>query len=172
MAGDGAVGKTAVLQRFMTPTMAWDDTYNPTIFDDSEGPDGAVQAGGRTFGVILRDTAGQETYAMINSVSFQGQDVFLCCFNLSDDGTSLRNLEAKWKGDLAPFTTGNVKIVLVGCKADIKSASNTQEEIDRVKAALNACDYVETTATKADESGGVTGLNGVINRAAMAVVLS
>ena len=74
--GDGAVGKTALLTRYMSDEFT--ETYEPTIFEDWSGD---AEVDGHSVNIVLRDTAGQEAFDAINVNSYIGVDCFVLCFS-------------------------------------------------------------------------------------------
>ena len=93
--GDGAVGKTCLLNRHMNDDFS--DGYEPTIFEDWAGEAELENYGLQACKVTLRDTAGQEAFDAINKASFMNVDAFMIAFSLNADrfDTSLDNVGAK-----------------------------------------------------------------------------
>ena len=93
--GDGAVGKTCVLNRHMNDDFS--DGYEPTIFEDWAGEAELGNYGLQACKVTLRDTAGQEAFDAINKASFMNVDAFMIAFSVNSDrfDTSLDNVGAK-----------------------------------------------------------------------------
>ncbi|KAK2950507.1 putative Cell division control protein 42 like protein [Blattamonas nauphoetae] len=87
--GDGAVGKTCLLLSYTQNTFS--DTYVATVFDNYES---LQVVDGKTVKLQLWDTAGQEDYDRLRSLSFSETDVFLICFSVIDEN-SFKNIETR-----------------------------------------------------------------------------
>ena len=78
----------------------------------------------------LWDTAGQEEFDRLRSLSYDNTDVVVLCFSV-DSKDSLENVESKWVGEIQENCPG-VKLVLVALKCDLRE--NTEEEDDAAAA--------------------------------------
>ncbi|EEH23496.2 hypothetical protein PABG_05707 [Paracoccidioides brasiliensis Pb03] len=72
--------------------------------------------------VSLWDTAGQEEFDRLRSLSYDDTQVIMLCFSV-DSNDSLENVESKWLAEIAEHCAG-AKIVLVALKCDLR------EEVD------------------------------------------
>lgn len=90
--GDGAVGKTCLLQRYTTNS--FDPGYVPTVFENLQHQE---IVDGQSVSLEIVDTAGQEGYDSLRPVSYPDTKVFLICFAL-DSPDSLSNVEQKVSG--------------------------------------------------------------------------
>ena len=72
----------------------------------------------------LWDTAGQEEFDRLRSLSYDNTDVVVLCFSV-DSKDSLENVESKWVGEIQENCPG-VKLVLVALKCDLRE--NTEED--------------------------------------------
>ncbi|RAR10866.1 GTP binding protein [Stemphylium lycopersici] len=130
--GDGACGKTSLLNVFTRG-------YFPTVY--------------------LWDTAGQEEFDRLRSLSYDDTHAIMLCFSV-DSPDSLENVETKWVGEIAENCPG-VKLVLVALKCDLRKkedddADDQQPEkpcIDyneglRVAEKIKALRYLECSAMK------------------------
>ncbi|KAI1508700.1 Ras GTPase [Pyrenophora tritici-repentis] len=107
----------------------------------------------------LWDTAGQEEFDRLRSLSYDDTHAIMLCFSV-DSPDSLENVETKWVGEIAENCPG-VKLVLVALKCDLRKkedddADGQQPEkpcIDyneglRVAEKIKALRYLECSAMK------------------------
>ncbi|KAH7826604.1 Rac2f, Rho family GTPase [Monocercomonoides exilis] len=113
--GDGAVGKTCMLMSYTQNKFP--DDYISTVFDNYES---LQVVDGKTVHLQLWDTAGQEEFDRLRSLSFPDTEVFLICFSISDPA-SFQNIEVKWLPEIREFIIG-VPVILVGTKGDFRDA--------------------------------------------------
>ncbi|KAM3079805.1 Rho GTPase [Clarireedia jacksonii] len=66
----------------------------------------------------LWDTAGQEEFDRLRSLSYDDTHAIMLCFSV-DSKDSLENVESKWVGEIAENCQG-VKLVLVALKCDLR----------------------------------------------------
>merc|ERR1711953_576438 len=74
--GDGASGKTSLLQRFSENTFTAD--YTPTIFENRSKH---VNIDGKQIELTLWDTAGQEDYDQIRILAYKDVDLILLLYS-------------------------------------------------------------------------------------------
>ncbi|KAH8662352.1 small GTPase superfamily [Xylariales sp. PMI_506] len=128
--GDGACGKTSLLNVFTRgyfPTV-----YEPTVFENYVHAD--IFVDNVHIELSLWDTAGQEEFDRLRSLSYDNTDVVVLCFSV-DSKDSLENVESKWVGEIQENCPG-VKLVLVALKCDLRE--NEAEEEDGAAAAAAA----------------------------------
>ena len=78
----------------------------------------------------LWDTAGQEEFDRLRSLSYDDTHTIMLCFSV-DSKDSLENVESKWVAEIAENCQG-VKLVLVALKCDLRErGSDEEEEVDR-----------------------------------------
>lgn len=113
----------------------------------------------------LWDTAGQEEFDRLRSLSYDDTHAILLCFSV-DSKDSLENIESKWVGEIADNCPG-VKLVLVALKCDLRSTDDddaneedaTAEQQEKkpcidynqgldVARRINALRYLECSAKK------------------------
>ena len=73
----------------------------------------------------LWDTAGQEEFDRLRSLSYDDTHAIMLCFSV-DSKDSLENVESKWVGEIADNCEG-VKLVLVALKCDLREQSNDND---------------------------------------------
>jgi Rho family protein len=74
----------------------------------------------------LWDTAGQEEFDRLRSLSYDDTHAIMLCFSV-DSKDSLENVESKWVGEIAENCQG-VKLVLVALKCDLREQSADNED--------------------------------------------
>lgn len=74
----------------------------------------------------LWDTAGQEEFDRLRSLSYDDTHAIMLCFSV-DSPDSLENVESKWVGEIADNCPG-VKLVLVALKCDLREARDDDNE--------------------------------------------
>ncbi|KAL2353775.1 small GTPase superfamily [Cryomyces antarcticus] len=119
--GDGACGKTSLLNVFTRgyfPTV-----YEPTVFENYVHD---IFIDNVHVELSLWDTAGQEEFDRLRSLSYDDTHAIMLCFSV-DSPDSLENVESKWVGEIAENCPG-VKLVLVALKCDLRERRNDEEE--------------------------------------------
>jgi len=111
--GDGACGKTSLLNVFTRgyfPTV-----YEPTVFENYVHD---IFIDGIHVELSLWDTAGQEEFDRLRSLSYDDTHAIMLCFSV-ESPDSLENIETKWMAEIAENCPGT-KIVLVALKCDLR----------------------------------------------------
>ncbi|KAL8952217.1 MAG: hypothetical protein Q9222_001872 [Ikaeria aurantiellina] len=119
--GDGACGKTSLLNVFTRgyfPTV-----YEPTVFENYVHD---IFVDGVHIELSLWDTAGQEEFDRLRSLSYDDTHTIMLCFSV-DSRDSLENVESKWVGEIAENCQG-VKLVLVALKCDLRASSDDDDD--------------------------------------------
>ncbi|KAF9632660.1 Ras GTPase [Lasiodiplodia theobromae] len=106
--GDGACGKTSLLNVFTRGVQL-------DIFIDNVHVE-----------LSLWDTAGQEEFDRLRSLSYDDTHAIMLCFSV-DSPDSLENVETKWVGEIAENCPG-VKLVLVALKCDLREQTDGDDE--------------------------------------------
>lgn len=121
--GDGNVGKTALLTRFTEDKFI--QKYEPTVFDNAMK---TWEHNGVEHTVELWDTAGQEAFDRIRSLSYRDTHAFLICFSI-DDKSSLTNIKEKWVPEMVHYygEGERPKFILVGTKCDLRGKTENEE---------------------------------------------
>src|SRR5450432_992987 len=73
----------------------------------------------------LWDTAGQEEFDRLRSLSYDDTHAIMLCFSV-DSKDSLENVESKWVGEIAE-NCASVKLVLVALKCDLRESNDEDE---------------------------------------------
>ncbi|KFY00362.1 hypothetical protein V495_06087 [Pseudogymnoascus sp. VKM F-4514 (FW-929)] len=118
--GDGASGKTSLLNVFTRgyfPTV-----YEPTVFENYVHD---IFVDNVHIELSLWDTAGQEEFDRLRSLSYDDTHAIMLCFSV-ESKDSLENIESKWVGEIAENCPG-VKIVLVALKCDLRENDEADE---------------------------------------------
>ncbi|KAF4510983.1 hypothetical protein G6O67_002825 [Ophiocordyceps sinensis] len=118
--GDGACGKTSLLNVFTRgyfPTV-----YEPTVFENYVHD---IFVDSVHIELSLWDTAGQEEFDRLRSLSYDDTDLIMLCYSV-DSKDSLENVESKWVGEIADNCPG-VKLVLVALKCDLREQGDEDE---------------------------------------------
>ncbi|KAL7934679.1 rho3 protein [Trichoderma chlorosporum] len=119
--GDGASGKTSLLNVFTRgyfPTV-----YEPTVFENYVHD---IFVDNVHIELSLWDTAGQEEFDRLRSLSYDDTDLIVLCYSV-DSKDSLENVESKWVGEIADNCPG-VKLVLVALKCDLRQQDEEEPE--------------------------------------------
>ncbi|KAH7333326.1 small GTPase superfamily [Rhexocercosporidium sp. MPI-PUGE-AT-0058] len=135
--GDGACGKTSLLNVFTRgyfPTV-----YEPTVFENYVHD---IFVDNVHIELSLWDTAGQEEFDRLRSLSYDDTHAIMLCFSV-DSKDSLENVESKWVGEIAENCQG-VKLVLVALKCDLREQNaddETPAEGGQVREKKDMIDY-------------------------------
>ncbi|TQV98075.1 protein RHO3 [Cordyceps javanica] len=138
--GDGACGKTSLLNVFTRgyfPTV-----YEPTVFENYVHD---IFVDSVHIELSLWDTAGQEEFDRLRSLSYDDTDLIMLCYSV-DSKDSLENVESKWVGEIADNCAG-VKLVLVALKCDLREQSE-EEETEEAGASTPAAETAEPREKK------------------------
>lgn len=154
--GDGAVGKTCLLISFTTN--AFPKEYVPTVFDNYSAQ---LTVDTKPISLNLWDTAGQEEYDRLRTLSYPQTNVFVICFSITSP-SSYENVKLKWHPEVFQHCP-NVPILLVGTKKDLrddpevlkKLKENNQSPISQQQGAalarqIQASKYIECSALNQD----------------------
>ncbi|EXJ77606.1 GTP-binding protein RHO3 [Capronia epimyces CBS 606.96] len=119
--GDGACGKTSLLNVFTRgffPTV-----YEPTVFENYVHD---IFVDGIHMELSLWDTAGQEEFDRLRSLSYDDTQAIMLCFSVDNRG-SLENVGSKWIAEINEHCPG-VKIVLCALKCDLREELEKEDD--------------------------------------------
>jgi len=145
--GDFSAGKTALLTTFATQKYPKD--YVPTVFDNTTVE---LLIDKQQMNMSLWDTAGQENYENLRTLTYPQTSVILLCFSLIDEN-SYDNVATKWIPELvhhAPL----VPILLVGTNSHLRK--NPEEKClpskmgEELKTTFGLHKYMECSALTQD----------------------
>ncbi|SPO28512.1 probable Rho3 - GTP binding protein [Ustilago trichophora] len=117
--GDGACGKTSLL--FVLIKHEFPQAYEPTVFENYVHIMQPSPPHGPSVELTLWDTAGQEEFDKLRSLSYADTHVVVLCFAV-DNPTSLENVETRWLPEIRSHCP-RVKIVLVALKCDLRDST-------------------------------------------------
>ncbi|XP_076850943.1 rho-related GTP-binding protein RhoG-like [Brachyhypopomus gauderio] len=154
--GDGAVGKTCLLISYTTN--AFPKEYVPTVFDNYSSQ---TTVDSKPINLNLWDTAGQEAYDRLRTISYPQTNVFIICFSISSP-TSYENVKLKWHPEVSQHCP-NVPVLLVGTKKDQRKDPDvlkklkeqnqvpvTQQQGETMARQIRAVKYLECSALNQD----------------------
>jgi len=165
--GDGAIGKTCLLDKFCSKTINWEDdpeyeptTFNNFVLDWTNDTELEGILSGDNMQIEMWDTAGQEAFEQLRKLSYPGTSIYLVGYS-TIEGPSLSNIQHKWVPELKE-TDPDPWIIIVGTKSDLRGTAHTCVSMDDIKAMCklqNACAWVETSAKEEDPvKGGIVEL--------------
>ncbi|KAG1831301.1 P-loop containing nucleoside triphosphate hydrolase protein [Suillus variegatus] len=140
--GDGASGKTSLLNVFTRGFFT--QVYEPTVFENYVHD---IYVEDQLVELSLWDTAGQEEFDRLRSLSYAETHVVMICFSV-DNPTSLENVESKVHAPLLPMVPSQlnffgqwideiieycpgVKLVLVALKCDLRDDRTVRDRLAR-----------------------------------------
>ncbi|XP_052361246.1 rho-related GTP-binding protein RhoE-like [Oncorhynchus keta] len=120
--GDSQCGKTALLHVFAKDIFP--ESYMPTVFENYTA---SFEIETKRIELSLWDTSGSPYYDNVRPLSYPDSDAVLICFDVSRPDT-LDSVIKKWKGEIQEFCP-NTKMLLVGCKSDLRTDLSTLVEL-------------------------------------------
>ncbi|KAF6767678.1 Small GTPase superfamily [Kalmanozyma brasiliensis GHG001] len=144
--GDGASGKTSLL--FVLIRHNFPDHYEPTVFENYTH---LMHSSKAEVELTLWDTAGQEEFDKLRSLSYADTDVVLLCFDVANS-VSLENVESRWIPEIRQHTP-QAPIVLIALKCDLRDSSSSEKTLGysagvEVAKRIKASRYLECSAKK------------------------
>ncbi|EJD47992.1 hypothetical protein AURDEDRAFT_136419 [Auricularia subglabra TFB-10046 SS5] len=131
--GDGACGKTSLLNVFTRGFFT--QVYEPTVFENYVQD---IQVDDEYVEMSLWDTAGQEEFDRLRSLSYAETHVIMLCFS-ADNPTSLANVESKWIEEILEYCPGVkqgklnalIRLGIAALKCDLRDDRAVQDRLAR-----------------------------------------
>ncbi len=141
--GDGAVGKTSLIRRFVVDKFS--DDYIATIGTKVTKKDVRLKAHGEEYFITLMiwDVLGQRGYSAVQASSFRGSQGAMMVYDLTRPDT-LKSLEEYWIPQIHE-SVGKIPIAIVGNKVDlIDRIRPYEEEAKEFSAAYESVSYLSS----------------------------
>ena len=145
--GDGGVGKSSLIQRFMS------NKFDPSLFHTIgvEFLNKDLIVDGDRYTLQIWDTAGQERFKSLRTPFYRGTDCCLLTFAI-DDSQSFQNI-AMWKKEFLYYADvkdpDNFPFVVLGNKSDLSVERKVTSEEARRCGQNGRLPYYETSAKDA-----------------------
>eukprot|EP01097_Dermamoeba_algensis_P000303 TRINITY_DN110_c0_g1_i1.p1 TRINITY_DN110_c0_g1~~TRINITY_DN110_c0_g1_i1.p1 ORF type:complete len:214 (-),score=37.44 TRINITY_DN110_c0_g1_i1:89-730(-) len=138
--GDSGVGKSNLLSRFTRNEFNLETKSTIGV----EFATRSIQVDGKTIKAQIWDTAGQERYRAITSAYYRGAVGALLVYDIAKSQT-FKNVE-RWLAELRENSSGNMVIMLVGNKSDLKHLREVSTETAHEFSEKNGLSFIETSA--------------------------
>jgi len=139
--GDGGVGKTSLLNRFVSDS--FENDYKSTIGTSIMRVDYKIMEN-VTVGFALWDLAGQQFFQKVRKMYLAGCQAALFVYDVTRPDT-LNNLK-NWQNELHAADTHDIKSLMVGNKADLTDQRKVSFEEGKKVADELGLPYLETSA--------------------------
>ncbi|XP_061760568.1 rho-related GTP-binding protein Rho6-like [Nerophis ophidion] len=126
LVGDVQCGKTAMLQ--VLAKDCYPETYVPTVFENYTA---CMDLDGQRVELSLWDTSGSPYYNNVRPLCYSDSDAVLLCFDISRPDI-VDNALKKWKAEIQDFCPCT-RILLIGCKTDLRTDVCTRMELSSQK---------------------------------------
>ncbi|XP_077959629.1 rho-related GTP-binding protein RhoN isoform X2 [Gasterosteus aculeatus] len=143
--GDAQCGKTALLHVFAKNS--YPEDYIPTVFENYTA---SFEIDKQRIELNMWDTSGSAYYDNVRPLAYPDAEAVLVCFDISRPET-MNSVLKKWQGETQEFCPG-AKVVLVGCKLDLRTDLNVMRELSKHR--LIPCTHEQGT-TLARQMGAV-----------------
>ncbi|MFX1293552.1 MAG: CHAT domain-containing protein [Promethearchaeota archaeon] len=140
LAGDGAVGKTSLIVRFVHKSFQRE--YKMTIGADLTVKDIEVNGQFLTT-LVMWDSAGQERFSFIRPMFWKGALGAFIVFDITRRSTMLHVKE--WMNEILTHA-GNISVILIGNKVDLEGTREVSKEEGENLAKELGIPYIETSA--------------------------
>uniref|UniRef100_A0A3Q4HD18 Rho family GTPase 3a n=1 Tax=Neolamprologus brichardi TaxID=32507 RepID=A0A3Q4HD18_NEOBR len=118
-------------------------SYVPTVFENYTA---SFEIDTQRIELSLWDTSGSPYYDNVRPLSYPDSDAVLICFDISRPET-LDSVMKKWKGEIQEFCP-NTKMLLVGCKSDLRTDLSTLVELSNHRSLPCLIDPCESVMAK------------------------
>ena len=145
VSGDGGVGKTSFLNRFVHDSFYHDNKLTKGVDFFSKN----IKVNGIEFNFIMWDFAGQDQFKTLLTEFVAGSIAAVILFDLTRINT-IENVY-EWIKILEPF--GNLPILLIGTKNDLIAPSDTQALDNYVLDLVNEYDNIITYLKISSKTG-------------------
>ncbi|XP_034268204.1 rho-related GTP-binding protein Rho6 [Pantherophis guttatus] len=158
LVGDVHCGKTAMLQ--VLAKDCYPETYVPTVFENYTA---CLETEEQRVELSLWDTSGSPYYDNVRPLCYSDSDAVLLCFDVSRPET-MDSAMKKWKTEILDYCH-NTRVLLIGCKIDLRTDFSTLMELSHQKQApvsyeqgcsvakqLGAESYLECSAFTSEKS--------------------
>jgi len=139
--GDGAVGKTSLLRRFIDNT--FDPDYQSSIgvqFMTRE-----VRFEDKSVKLVIWDIAGQSKHTTYRHLYYKAANGIILVYDITR-ADSIEHLP-RWLGDAIESTGSDIKIALLGNKSDLDQyRAVSKEDGEYLARSINAEIFIETSA--------------------------
>ncbi|XP_031422879.1 rho-related GTP-binding protein RhoN [Clupea harengus] len=122
--GDTQCGKTALLHVFAKD--CYPENYVPTVFENYTA---SFEIDKQRIELNMWDTSGSSYYDNVRPLAYPDSDAVLICFDISRPET-LDSVLKKWQAETQEFCP-SAKLVLVGCKLDMRTDVSTLRELSK-----------------------------------------
>ncbi|KAK3520721.1 hypothetical protein QTP70_030586 [Hemibagrus guttatus] len=122
--GDTQCGKTALLHVFAKDS--YPESYVPTVFENYTA---SFEIDKHRIELNMWDTSGSSYYDNVRPLAYPDSDAVLVCFDISRPDT-LDSVTKKWQAESQEYCP-NAKLVLVGCKLDMRTDVSTLRELSK-----------------------------------------
>jgi len=144
--GDGAVGKTSLIRRFVVDKFS--DDYITTIGTKVTKKDMRIESPGRATDLtfMIWDVLGQKGYKNIQESSFQGAKGALLVYDVARPET-LRSVQEYWIPHLIEITKP-IPLVLVGNKVDLcRERATARDQLEDAMEGLRVNGFLSSAKT-------------------------
>lgn len=142
--GDQSVGKSCILNRFMTDSFKED--YQATIGVDFQSKN--IQVGGQEVSLLLYDTAGQEKFRSMIPMYIRGANIILLVYDISKKDSF--NHIPEWVKSLTNINSEEVIFFVVANKIDLEEQREVTKEEGEKYAEQEGYIFQEVSAKSGD----------------------
>eukprot|EP00271_Cylindrocystis_brebissonii_P011228 TRINITY_DN281_c0_g1_i1.p1 TRINITY_DN281_c0_g1~~TRINITY_DN281_c0_g1_i1.p1 ORF type:complete len:226 (-),score=40.33 TRINITY_DN281_c0_g1_i1:1029-1706(-) len=138
--GDSGVGKSNLLSRFTKNTFSLENKSTIGV----EFATRSVEVDGKIIKAQIWDTAGQERYRAITSAYYRGAMGALLVYDITRSATFAS--VQRWVHELRTHTEEDIRLMLVGNKADLANARDVATDDGKRLSQENGMFFIETSA--------------------------